>query len=63
MLERFKKAIAIVLPKPGKKPGDYQTPRGYRLISLLPTIGKIIEVVAIRKVTIAAKAYGLLPDE
>jgi len=63
MPERFKEATVIVLPKPGKKPGDYQTPRGYRPISLFPTIGKIIEAVATRKVTTAVEAYGLLPDE
>ena len=61
--ERFKEAIAIVLPKPGKKPADYQTPGGYRPISLLPTIGKIIEAVITKRITEAAESHGLLPKE
>jgi len=60
---RLKEAIAIVLPKPGKSPADYQTPGGYRPISLLPTIGKVIEAVITKRVTEAAEAYDLLPDE
>ena len=53
----------MVLPKPGKSPVDYQTLGGYRPISLLLAIGKVIEVVVIRRVLEAAEAYGLLLDE
>jgi hypothetical protein len=63
MPERFKEAIAIVLPKAGKKPADYQTPGGYRPISLLPAIGKVMEAVMTRRFTAAAETYGLIPDE
>ena len=60
---RFKRAETIVLPKPGKSPSAYQTPGGYRPIALLPTLGKVIESVVARKITQAAEANGLLPDE
>jgi hypothetical protein len=60
---RLKEAIVIVLPKPGKTPADYLTPGGYRPISLLPTIGKVVETVVTKRITEAAEAYGLLPDE
>ncbi|EAQ83172.1 hypothetical protein CHGG_10990 [Chaetomium globosum CBS 148.51] len=60
---RFKRAKTVVLPKPGKAPPVYQTPGGYRPIALLPTLGKLIESVVATKVTLAAEANGLLPDE
>jgi len=60
---RFKVAKTVVLQKPGKPPAAYRTPAGYRPIALLPTIGKVIEVVVARRVTEAAEANGLLPDE
>lgn len=60
---RFKRAKTVVLPKPGKTPPTYQTAGGYRPIALLPTLGKVIESVVARKVTQAAEANGLLPDE
>lgn len=60
---RFKRAKTVVLPKPGKPPATYQTPGGYRPIALLPTLRKVIEAVAAKRVTEAAEAFGLLPDE
>ncbi|EAQ85473.1 hypothetical protein CHGG_09487 [Chaetomium globosum CBS 148.51] len=60
---RFKRAKTVVLPKPGKAPPVYQTPGGYTPIALLPTLGKVIESVVATKVTLAAEANGLLPDE
>ena len=60
---RFKRAKTVVLPKAGKAPPVYQTPGGYRPIALLPTLGKVIESVIAGKVTQAAEANGLLPDE
>ena len=58
-----KRAKTIVLPKPGKAPSAYQAAGGYRPIALLPTLEKVIESVVARKVTQAAEANGLLPDE
>ena len=49
------RAKTVVLSKPGKEPGVYQTPGGYRPIALLPTIGKVVEAVVARKVTEAAE--------
>ena len=60
---RFKRAKTIVLQKPGKTPETYHTPTGYRPIALLPTVGKVIEALIARRVTRAAKAYGLLPTK
>ena len=42
---RFQRAKTVVLPKLGKPPAAYWTPRGYRPIALLPTLGKVIEAI------------------
>lgn len=60
---RFKKAKTVVLPKGGKPPEVYRTPAGYRPIALLPSLGKVMESVVAMKITEAAEANGLLPDE
>jgi hypothetical protein len=52
-----------VLQKPGKPPATYWTPVGYRPIALLPTIGKVIEAIVAKRVTEAAEANNLLPEE
>jgi hypothetical protein len=52
-----------VLQKPGKPPATYRTPAGYRPIALLPTIGKVIEAIVAKRVTEAAEANDLLPEE
>jgi hypothetical protein len=51
----------VVLQKPGKTSETYWTPRGYRPIALLPTVGKVIEALVAKRVTKAAEAYSLLP--
>jgi hypothetical protein len=61
--ERFKRAKTVVLQKPGKTPETCQTPDGYRPIALLPTVGKVIEVLVAKRVTSTVEAYGLLPAE
>lgn len=60
---RFKRAKTVILHKPGKPPATYRTPAGYRPIALLSTLGKVIEAMAARRITAAAEAYGLPPDE
>ncbi|KAL2116264.1 hypothetical protein VTJ04DRAFT_8431 [Mycothermus thermophilus] len=60
---RFKVAKTVVLQKPGKPPATYRTPAGYRPIALLPTIGKVIEAIVAKRVTEAAEANNLLPEE
>jgi hypothetical protein len=61
--ERFKKAKTVVLTKPGKPPDTYRTPKGYRPIALLPTLGKVLEAILAKRVAEAAEWNGLLPDE
>ncbi len=41
----------------------YYTLGGYRPIALLPTIGKVIEVLVAKRVTRAIGVYNLLPNE
>jgi hypothetical protein len=48
------------LRKPGKP--DYSIPGAYRPISLLNTLGKILEAVMARRLSFWAEAYKLLPD-
>ncbi|KAI3055668.1 hypothetical protein CBS147353_11278 [Aspergillus niger] len=56
----WKQARIVVLRKPGKS--DYSAPGAYRPISLLNTLGKILEAVMARRLSYWAKKYGLLPD-
>ncbi|ODM21120.1 hypothetical protein SI65_04173 [Aspergillus cristatus] len=63
----FRQAILVALPKPGKK--DYSSPRSYRLISLLSTLGKGLERlmarrlawIAIRHKVLHPQQFGALP--
>ena len=50
----------MVLKKPGKP--DYSAPGAYRPISLLNTLGKILEAVIARRLSFWAETYKLLPD-
>ncbi|EED11824.1 reverse transcriptase, putative [Talaromyces stipitatus ATCC 10500] len=57
---QWKQARIIVLRKPGKP--DYGVPEAYRPISLLNTLGKILEAVMARRLSFWAESYKLLPD-
>lgn len=59
---RFRTASVTVIPKPGKTPAQQRTARGWRPISLLSVIGKIIESVLGNRIATAAEQAGLLPD-
>lgn len=61
--KRFRSALVVVIPKPGKKESVMRTPGGWRPVSLLSTIGKVIEAAMGERITSAAEANGLLPDE
>jgi hypothetical protein len=50
-------------PEARKAPGHVRTPVGYRPIALLPTIRKVIEAIVAKRVTEAAEANNLLPEE
>lgn len=58
----FKKANAIALKKPGKNKADYTKPGAYRPISLLNTMGKILETVMAKRLSFLAESFRLLPD-
>jgi len=50
----------VVLRKPGKP--DYSIPNAYRPISLLNTLGKLLEGVKARRLSFYAEKHGLLPN-
>jgi ribonuclease HI len=57
---RWRGAKIVVLRKPGKP--DYSIPGAYRPISLLNTLGKILETVIARRLSYLAEKHGLLPN-
>lgn len=58
--KQWKRAKIVVLRKPGKP--DYTVPGAYRPISLLNTLGKILEAVMARRLSFWAESHKLLPD-
>lgn len=58
--QRWRRAKIVVLRKPGKP--DYTVPEAYRPISLLNTLGKLLEAVIARRLSYLAEKHGLLPD-
>jgi len=56
---QWKQAKIIPLKKPGK--GDYTIARNWRPISLLSTLGKILESVVAERISYMVETYGLLP--
>ncbi|KAI3040862.1 hypothetical protein CBS147352_9731 [Aspergillus niger] len=57
---QWKQARIVVLRKPGKP--DYSAPGAYRPISLLNTLGKLLEAVMARRLSYWAERFKLLPD-
>jgi Reverse transcriptase (RNA-dependent DNA polymerase)/Endonuclease-reverse transcriptase len=60
--KRFRSAGVVVLKKPGKTLRQQQTAGGWRPISLLSAIGKLIEGVIGSRIADAAESQGLLPE-
>ena len=58
--KRFQRANVVVLRKPGKTVEQQKSPKAWRPISLLSTVGKVIEAVMSRRITKAAETHGLL---
>ncbi|RKK10846.1 hypothetical protein BFJ65_g14842 [Fusarium oxysporum f. sp. cepae] len=56
---QWRTAKIIPLKKPNK--GDYKIAKAWRPISLLSTLGKILETVVADRISHAAETYGLLP--
>jgi hypothetical protein len=57
--DQWRSAKIIPLKKPGKD--DYAIAKAWRPISLLSTLGKILEAVVADRISYAAEAFGLLP--
>ena len=56
---QWRKAKIIPLKKPGK--GDYTAAKAWRPISLLSTLGKILEAVVAERISYLVEKHGLLP--
>jgi hypothetical protein len=57
--QQWRHAKIIPLKKPNK--GDYTKAKAWRPISLLSTLGKILEAVIAERISYLAETYGLLP--
>lgn len=57
--DQWRHARIIPLKKPGK--ADYTVAKAWRPISLLSTLGKVLEAVLAERVSHAVETYGLLP--
>ncbi|GFG00714.1 hypothetical protein IFM53868_10832 [Aspergillus udagawae] len=58
--KQWRRAKIVVLRKPGKP--DYSNPGAYRPISLLNTLGKLLEAVVAQRLLYLTEKYSLLPD-
>ena len=56
---QWRHAKIIPLKKPGKD--DYTAARSWRPISLLATLGKVLESVIAERISHTVETYGLLP--
>ena len=56
---QWRRAKIIPLKKPGKE--DYTIAKAWRPISLLATLGKVLEAVIVELISYVAETYGLLP--
>ena len=57
---QWREAKIVPLRKPGK--GDYTVPKAWRPISLLSSLGKILEAVLADRISYMVEEHGLLPD-
>ena len=57
--KEWKVAKIVPLQKPKRK--DYTVASNYRLISLLPTLGKALESLVVERIVYLVEEYGLLP--
>ena len=54
----FKESVSVIIPKPGKP--AYDTPKAFRPIVLLNTLGKLIEKMIARRLQFDAVKYSIL---
>lgn len=59
----FRSAEITIIPKPGKPEKAYTTAKGYRPISLLSCIGKGLERLMARRVSLLALEHKILPEQ
>ncbi|KAE8228212.1 hypothetical protein CF326_g6866, partial [Tilletia indica] len=57
----FRQATLVALKKAGNR--DPAQPRSYRLVSLLPCLGKVLEKIVARRLSFYAQKYGWIPPE
>ncbi|KAG7145205.1 RNA-directed DNA polymerase mobile element jockey like protein [Verticillium longisporum] len=57
---QWRHAKIVPLKKPGK--GDYTIAKAWRPISLLSTLGKVLEAVIAERISYAVEEFGLLPS-
>jgi hypothetical protein len=57
---QWREAKIVPLKKPGK--GDYMIVKAWRPISLLATLGKIMEAVVAEHISYMVERYSLLPE-
>lgn len=58
--QHFRHSATAVIRKPHKD--DYTTPKAYRPIALLNTIGKLMDVIIARRISYVTEEHQLLPD-
>ena len=54
----FKESVSVIIPKPGKP--AYNTPKAFRPIVLLNTLGKLVEKMIARRLQFDVVKYGIL---
>ena len=54
----FKRSIIVALQKPEKS--DYTEPKSYRLVALMNTLGKIMDIVLAKQIQHITEIYKLL---
>jgi hypothetical protein len=59
----FRKAEVTIIPKPGKLEAVYTTVKGYRPIFLFSCIGKRLERLLARRVSLLALEHKILPEQ
>ena len=58
----FRTATVTVIPKPGKTKVQKEFAGGWRPISLLNWMGKVLEFIMAKRISKAAEEVGLLPE-
>lgn len=60
--QQFRRGIAVTLRKPGKKVAEMDQAGSWRPITLLSSLGKVVEAILSRRITNFAERTGVLPE-